>query len=193
MDTKVGFSIKEMNFEEHDKYCMNSKLDRLLNDTLISQMPSSIDNGTTLNFELRIFSSGCYYLDKTTGEYSSEGVDILEDSNFTHTHCLSTHLTEFAAGFIVLPSEIHFDEVFANSSFDKNPTIYITVILVCCLYILLLIWSRLKDRKDSIRARINILDDNQIYDDYFYEFIVFTGSRLGASTTSNARFFSERS
>jgi hypothetical protein len=54
----------------------------------------------TSNFWLRTFASGCYYMDTATNDWSSYGMEILEDSNLTHTHCISSHLTTFAGGFM---------------------------------------------------------------------------------------------
>lgn len=143
----------------------------------------------TKDFSLRVFSSGCYFIDPVTGEWSSYGVEVLEDTNLTHTHCISTHLTEFAGGFVVLSTAIDFNSVFANASFDKNPTIYITVIIIGCLYILSAILARFYDVKDRLKRKIHLLKDNARDNSYLYELIVFTGSRKGSSTNSNVRIF----
>ena len=78
------------------------------------------------NFWLRIYSAGCYYLNETTNEWSSMGVKILRDTNRTHTHCLSSYLSPFAGGLIVLPSGIDFDYVWSGEKASplKNPTVY---------------------------------------------------------------------
>jgi len=49
--------------------------------------------------------------------WSSFGVEILEESNSTHTVCLANHLTDFAGGWVVLPPKIDFAYVWENASF----------------------------------------------------------------------------
>ena len=69
-------------------------------------------------------------------------------TNHDESECYSTHLTTFAGGFIVLPSPINWNYVFANADFSRNKTIYVTVICVTIAYLLLVIYARYKDRKD---------------------------------------------
>jgi hypothetical protein len=69
-------------------------------------------------------------------------------TNHYETQCLSTHLTSFAGGFIVLPSPINWNYVFANAAFSKNKTVYLTIISISVIYIILLIYARFKDKKD---------------------------------------------
>ena len=64
------------------------------------------------------------------------------------THCLSTHLTTFAGGFLVLPAPVNWNYVFANAGFARNKTIYITLICAFIIYVLLVIFGRYKDKKD---------------------------------------------
>ena len=79
-------------------------------------------------FWLRIFLSSCYYTDPVSMTWLSDGLEILKDSNMTHAHCLTNHLTTFASGFIVVPDAIDFQNVWDNASFLQNPVIYLTVI-----------------------------------------------------------------
>jgi len=69
-------------------------------------------------------------------------------TNHNETECYSTHLTTFAGGFLVLPSPINWNYVFANTNFNQNKTIYLTIISISILYLLLIIYSRYKDKKD---------------------------------------------
>ena len=125
---KVGIGLREVKLSDAEEYCFNKTL---FNNTFskYSQEPFNF----TTDLEIRFFSSGCYYLDKETLAWSNEGVEILADTNITHAHCVSYHLTEFAGGFIVLPAAIDFNNVFANASFLQNPTIYSTIIIRCPL------------------------------------------------------------
>ena len=48
-------------------------------------------------------------------------------------------------------------------------TIYITVILACTIYFILLIWTLTNDRNDMIKLEIKSFASNKKYDNYFYE------------------------
>lgn len=74
-------------------------------------------------------------------------------TNEYQTQCLSTHLTSFAGGFIVLPEPVNWAYVFANAGFLRNITIYLTVISATVIYILMMIYARFKDRKDLQKVR----------------------------------------
>ena len=98
-------------------------------------------------------------MDSITNDWSSYGTEVLPDTNLTHTHCQSTHLTSFAGGFIVLPAAIDFNAVWAHASFLDNPIIYSTIIALICLYISLAIWARYMDWKDEHKMGITLLGD----------------------------------
>jgi hypothetical protein len=160
----VGIGIKQLTSNEFTNYCINQKNLYAINN---------IDNQTKVNFtgniSVRIYLSGCYYIDKLTGMYSSYGMEVLSTSNTTYTQCRSNHLTEFASGWIVVPNAINFDDVWANASFTQNMSIYITVIVLSTLYFIILIWVQFKDRKDMIKSEIKSFSSNKKYDSYFYE------------------------
>ena len=178
----VGISIKEINSE--GLYCANKSLNSI--DTITNKI-KALNN--TSNFWLRIFAAGCYYTNPITFEWLSDGMEILSDTNVTHTHCITNHLTTFAGGFIVLPPAIEFNNVWAHASFLDNPVIYSTVIALVSVYILLAIWARYMDIKDKKKLGITLLSDgNNINEKYAYEIIVFTGSRMNAGTKSKVVF-----
>ena len=106
----------------------------------------------TANYELRSYTSGCYYLDEQN-QWQGEGLVVGSLTNHNQTQCFSTHLTTFAGGFIVLPAPVNWKYVFANADFAKNKTIYITLMVVCVLYVLFMIFARRKDNKDLQKVR----------------------------------------
>jgi hypothetical protein len=183
----LGFAIREIDSEILEKINCTEKTINTLN---FFMTPQSISNGTKnasflSDFSMRVFTSGCYYMDVKSGKWMSYGMEVLETTNITHTHCVSNHLTSFAGGWMVLPPQINFEYVLANASFLKNPTIYITVIVLVCLYILLAIWSRWMDRKDEQKVGITILNEEDNFENkYIYEIIFFTGARKDAVTDS---------
>ncbi|CAF3707907.1 unnamed protein product [Adineta steineri] len=127
------FGIRELNSTEMNNYCLNNSS---INTSLpITDQPFNF----TSNYELRIYTSGCYYLDENNN-WKSDGLIVGSLTNHYETECLSTHLTSFAGGFIVLPEPINWSYVFANADFSKNKTIYLTIIFMSIAYIVLMIF-----------------------------------------------------
>ncbi len=184
----VGFSVREINVT----LCQNKaalNLSHLVDEETIEPNKTVFQD----DLALRVVLSGCYYLDPVSGKWLSDGVEILYDSNSTHTHCVSTHLTSFAGGFVVLPAKIDFSKVWQNASFTKNPTIYVTCIVLVSLYVILAIWSRYQDHRDKYKIGITVLnyDEQDEFVDlkkkYLYEIIFFTGARKDAGTESKVK------
>ncbi|CAF1529483.1 unnamed protein product, partial [Adineta steineri] len=175
------FGIRELNSTEMNNYCLNHSS---INTSLpITDEPFRF----TSNYELRLYTSGCYYLDESNN-WKSDGLIVGSLTNLYETECLSTHLTTFAGGFIVLPAPINWSYVFANADFLKNKTVYLTMIVTSILYIILMIYARFKDRKDFEKLGVTPLADNNKSDQYLYQILVFTGQRTNAGTDSKVYF-----
>ena len=74
------FGLRELN----STYCFNS-----------SSMNPPITNqryNFTSNYELRIYSSGCYYLDENN-QWNGKGLRVGPLTNHQQTQCFLTHLT----------------------------------------------------------------------------------------------------
>ena len=181
------------NDDSESSYISNIQPQSVSSNT--NQAPKLTDFKTMLNspakfstdFLLRVYTSGCYYYDTSSDKWSSAGLEIQQDSSLTQTHCVSSHLTSFAGGLVVVPSQINFEYVWANASFTQNPIIYSTIIVVSCLYVLFAVWARVMDKRDSKKMSILPLKDNLMTNEYYYEVIVFTGSRPEAGTDSKVR------
>jgi hypothetical protein len=87
-----------------------------------------------------------------------------------------------------MPNSIDFSYVFANAGFADNVTIYMTIIITMCLYVILIIWARREDRKDLTKIGATPLPDNDPTSKYLYEVSVYTGDRDGAGTDSKVHF-----
>jgi hypothetical protein len=174
----VIFGLRELNASEIDDFCSNQSI----NNPPISDQPLNFSS----NYELRTYTSGCYSLDSNK-QWQSNGLIVGPLTNHFQTQCFSTHVATFASGFLVLPSPINWNYVFANANFMRNKTIYLTVICICLIYILLMIYSRYKDKKDLEKLGITILPDNHRQDQYFYQIIIFTGHRRDAGTESKVK------
>jgi hypothetical protein len=178
----VLLTITELTTYELSIYCNSSNLTAYSRPPLIVRHAN--DTNFTTHFSYITFTSGCYWYDPATNNWRSEGVDVMSDTNLKFTHCVTTHLTEFAGGWLVAPASINWDYVFSNFSFDKNPTLFSTVIGIYVLFVLFLIWGRYMDRQDLKKIGVSPLPDNNPSNKYLYEVIVFTGSRYGAGTDS---------
>ncbi|CAF4450103.1 unnamed protein product, partial [Adineta steineri] len=86
--------------------------------------------------------------------------------------------------FYVLPAPINWSYVFANADFTKNKTVYLTVIFTSIIYIVLMIYARFGDKKDFEKLGVTPLVDNNKFDQYYYQILVFTGLRTNAGTDS---------
>jgi hypothetical protein len=173
----VGYGIRELSQNETNSKCSNKS-----SFNTFPKIESEVN--FTSDFMIRSYSSGCYYFDTNTGKWYSNGMDIYEDTNLEKTHCLSNHLTSFAGGLVILPSEINYQYVFTDPELVKSLLLVIFIILITCIYILFAIWSRFMDIQDEKKMNLVLLKDNDKKDSYFYEFIVFTGTKSESGTQS---------
>jgi magnesium-transporting ATPase (P-type) len=175
----IIFGIRELNSTEFDIYCINISTDILITDRFFN---------FSSNYELRIFTSGCYYLD-SNNNWQSNGLLVGSLTNHNRTQCFSTHLTSFASSFLVLPNPINWNYVFANANFLKNKTLYITIIIIIIIFLFIAIYARHLDNKDNQKLEVTILSDNQSNDKYLYQMVVFTGIWKNAGTTAKVNHF----
>ncbi|CAF1454324.1 unnamed protein product [Rotaria sp. Silwood1] len=175
----VIFGLRELNSTEFYNYCINQSI----NSPPITNQPFNF----TSNYELRTYTTCCYYLD-TNNIWQTDGLLVGSQTNHYQTQCFSTHLTTFASGFLVLPAPINWNYVFTNADFMKNKTVYLTIICIYILYFLLVIYARYKDKKDIEKLGVTPLSNNDSNDQYFYQILVFTGNRKNAGTKSKVQF-----
>ena len=187
----ANFGIRELDFNEQNFYCQNisstNETGLFLNSSNSTSPPYIPDNFTLSfrdDFEIRLFLSGCYFIDLVTGDWVSDGMEIMRDSNALIAHCQTTHLTDFAGGFKSVVPSINFAAAFANASFLDNPVIYSTIMGLSILYILLAVIARIMDYLDKKKNNIKPLPDNSPQDCYFYEIAVLTGTRMNSGTNS---------
>jgi len=75
------FGLRELNSSEIVSYCRNNK----------SQMNPPITNeryNFTSNYKLRVYSSGCYFLDENN-QWNDRGLKVGNLTNHDQTHCLN--------------------------------------------------------------------------------------------------------
>ncbi|XP_023932388.1 uncharacterized protein LOC106168381 [Lingula anatina] len=146
-------------------------------------------NNITTNYTMRTYTSGCYFATVGMTAVSTEGCIVGNKTTHYSTQCYCTHLTSFMGGWVVQPNTIDWNFVFSGAAaFDRNPTLYITEMLIAVLYIMTAIWARRQDKKDVEKLGVSPLPDNDPNDHYLYEMIVFTGMRRNAGTESKVNF-----
>ena len=125
-----------------------------LNETEVEQMCSL--NRTSLRDDQNRWKSDGLRVSlfniESRNESSRFQVGSLTNPN--ETQCLAEHLTSFTSSFTFLPAPIQWNRVFSQADFTRNPTIYLTIIIILVFYIILMIYSRRFDRKDSQRVSI---------------------------------------
>ncbi|XP_055954867.1 uncharacterized protein LOC126810750 isoform X1 [Patella vulgata] len=139
-------------------------------------------------YNFRVFSTGCYFFNKSLSDWSTEGCWVGPETDEGATHCFCNHLTTFAGGWVVVPNTIDWNFIFSNADFAKNPTLYITEIVIAILYLFAVVWARREDKKDLERIGVTPLKDNDPRDKYYYEVVVITGMRRNAGTDSKVCF-----
>jgi len=75
------FGLRELNSSEIVSYCPNNS----------SQLNPSITNqrfNFTSNYKLRVYSSGCYFLDENN-QWNDRGLQVGNQTNHDQTHCLN--------------------------------------------------------------------------------------------------------
>ncbi len=80
----VIFGLRELNSTEMINFCSNSS--SLKSPPIINE-----EFRFTSDYELRIYTSGCYYLDKHN-QWTSNGLKVGNETNLNETQCFSTHV-----------------------------------------------------------------------------------------------------
>ncbi|XP_042202967.1 polycystic kidney disease protein 1-like 2 [Homarus americanus] len=140
------------------------------------------------DYSVRVLTSGCYYFSSEKKKWEGDSNVKVIYSDHKLTNCETNHLTSFGSGMFVMPNTIDFNYVFANMAFDDNLTIYLTLIISLSLFLILLVWARINDKKDVTKLGVSPLPDNKVEDKYLYEMLVFTGNKKEAQTDSNVSF-----
>ncbi|XP_068233382.1 polycystin-1-like [Palaemon carinicauda] len=159
----------------------------LMNDPVENNVTGSVVQVLTTNYKLRVITCGCYFLNKANSTWLGEGLSVIS-ADHGMSNCSANHLTSFGSGMFVMPNTIDFNYVFANMGFNDNLTIYLTLIISLSIFLILLVYAHLKDKKDVEKLGATPLPDNKIEDMYFYEMLVFTGNVKGAQTESLVQF-----
>ncbi|CAM1329796.1 Uncharacterised protein at_DN1626 [Pycnogonum litorale] len=158
-----------------------------LNSVQIDTLSEADFDQNLTPFSILTATVRCTYYNAEEEKWKEDGLMLESVANNT-INCVSKHMTTFGSGFFVKPNTIDFDYVFDNAEIDDNLTIYLTVAISLSLYLILLVWSRWKDRKDIEKLGASPLPDNNLSHKYLYEILAFTGTKWNAGTDSKIKF-----
>ena len=150
----VIYGIRQLNETEVNHRCSSPSA---LADPPRSDEPFRF----TENYELRLYTSGCYYLD-ADNRWRSDGLRVGPLTNLSHTQCLSTHLSTFAAGFMMIPNVINWNGVLSGVHVTKNNTVYFTIMVAVILTVLLVTQARLQNKRHVEEVRHHSLSCSSI-------------------------------
>ncbi|XP_027877842.1 polycystic kidney disease protein 1-like 2 [Xiphophorus couchianus] len=130
-------------------------------------------------------TSSCKFWNETLLDWKDSGCKVGVKTTHLVTQCLCNHLTFFGSSFFVTPNLVdpsRTAELFAT--FAENPVVVCFVGALFVTYLLVVVWARRKDIKDTVKVKGTVLEDNDPMDNYRYLLCVCTGHRIGASTSS---------
>ncbi|XP_078399144.1 polycystin-1-like protein 2 [Cetorhinus maximus] len=145
--------------------------------------PSKTSQTEVISYNVSAFTTQCLFW--TGYKWSSNQCHVGLHSTPDQSHCLCNHLTFFGSTFFVMPNKLdltQIPELFAQTS--QNPVVVSLVAAVFGIYIIVLVWARIKDRSDLTKAKVTVLFDNDPLAQYRYLIRVHTGHRKGAATTA---------
>ena len=82
-------------------------------------------------------------------------LQVAETTTMDTIHCQCNHLTAFGGELFVAPNPIDFDKVFIELQHipeTGNVAVIITVSCVFGLYLMLILWVRKADQKDTLKV-----------------------------------------
>ncbi|XP_033750161.1 uncharacterized protein LOC117334568 isoform X2 [Pecten maximus] len=176
---KLYFGVRQLLPNERDRYRFKADLPKDY---------SNVPGNFTFNYTLSVSQANCLYVNTTTNTWETNGCSVSEKTNKRMVCCLCSHMTTFTGDWAVAPNTIDWNFVFSNMDFFKNPTLYITEMVIAAVYIVSVIWARRQDKKDVEKLGLTPLLDNDIDDKYYYEIVVATGMRRNAGTNSRVNF-----
>ncbi|PAA59473.1 hypothetical protein BOX15_Mlig010540g1 [Macrostomum lignano] len=140
-------------------------------------------------YEFAFFIDNPVYFDEEKQKWKTDGISVGQLSCPSQMHLEVTHLTSFASDMVVPPNTIDFNTVWSKfKNLSENAAVFSTVISTLILYIILMIWGRIMDKKDIKRWGATNLQDNIPNDTYHYQISVMTGYRKGSGTNSKVYF-----
>ncbi|CAH1251049.1 PKD1L3 [Branchiostoma lanceolatum] len=128
----------------------------------------------------------CVFWSETKESWEPDGCTISAQSTVTSTTCHCNHLTAFGSDFATPPDTVDFGALTLRDLRD-NGVILTTIFVVFCLFLLILVITRVIDLRSRKKKNPSInLDDLQ--NDFQYRLHIWTGTSRHAGTESTVAF-----
>ncbi|XP_071814843.1 polycystin family receptor for egg jelly-like isoform X3 [Apostichopus japonicus] len=138
---------------------------------------------TSILYKLRPQLSKCFFSSETGKKWKSVGCKVLPTSSMLKTDCACNHLTLFGGGFSIPINSIDLSDS-AFTKLDENPVVFAFLLACLCVYAVIVVWARKKDKRDLEKTGVTPLPDNDPRDKFMFEVTVFTGFKGKAGTTA---------
>ncbi|KAJ8247277.1 hypothetical protein GJAV_G00244460 [Gymnothorax javanicus] len=142
-------------------------------------------NSTNATVSITTIAALCQYWDEAEEDWKEEGCRVGPRTTAAVTQCFCNHLTFFGSSFFVMPNTVDVSrtaELFAT--FADNPVVVCFVGSIVLAYLLAVVWAWRKDKLDTAKVKVTVLQDNDPLAQYRYMLHISTGHRRGASTSA---------
>lgn len=147
-----------------------------------------VNIGVSVNYSFRVWSARCAVW-KYRSWISGEKCTVNKSSDMENRLlvCSCTLLTLTIGGYVYNPAVSYnpYSNLSLSLTISEN-TLTVSVLLTTLLFFSIVsMWTKKKDKEDTQRKNVLVLEDNRMNEPFLYLVAVFTGSRFGAGTTSS--------
>lgn len=112
----------------------------------------SDSNFVVVNYTLFPIQSSCKYYDNVNKVWKMDGTEVGPNTTKDVTHCRVYHLTSFSSAFDVPMNSVNLqDSAFLHLA--ENPIAFVFCMCLFCLYLILAVWCRRKDKEDLKKVK----------------------------------------
>ncbi|CAH1264033.1 PKD1L3 [Branchiostoma lanceolatum] len=128
----------------------------------------------------------CVFWSEIQESWEPEGCTISVRSTVARTICHCNHLTAFGSDFATPPDIVNFGALTLRDLRD-NGAVLTTIFVVFCLFLLILVITRVIDLK-SKRKKTLLINPDDLQSDFRYRLHIWTGTAKHAGTESTVAF-----
>ncbi|KAI0233658.1 hypothetical protein LSAT2_016133 [Lamellibrachia satsuma] len=110
----------------------------------------------------------CLYWNSLREVWTNTACKVYLDANPGYIVCECRHLSSFAGNMLVAPNKVDLFDLKMFLGVFQNPLVVSLLIAFWCMFMIATVWARRKDGKDSVKANMVVLMDNEDKSDYYY-------------------------
>ncbi|XP_046670146.1 uncharacterized protein LOC124360502 isoform X2 [Homalodisca vitripennis] len=138
----------------------------------------------TVQYSMDVYTIQCKTRQITS--WSSPACTIGEETSRSVVHCKCSHMSFFGSSIFIAPNTVHpINDMYLFLSLKDNYLVFLIVTTLLILYVILLIWTLVQDRKDKVKRKVIVLQDNYPGEEYAYLIVVYTAFNIGSGTDAN--------